>query len=131
MKNSSASPTFLIVDDQEAMRFTISRKIKAAFNAHIFEARGVTDAILHLKENKVDLVISDHWMDDGLGYQIAVFIDNSMKSPPPIIFFSSDSDIIYMHLRERKHNAILKPDLNGLIDAIIGLGFEKRDTGKI
>lgn len=115
----------LIVDDQATMRFLISYKLKNYFDVEIHEADSVAHAKQFLISEKVDLIVSDHWMDDGLGLDIAKFIEQDLKITTPIIFFSSDKDVIAKYNYEKKYAAILKPNLTSIIDAIQNLGFQK------
>lgn len=115
----------LIVDDQATMRFLVSYKLKNYFDVEIHEADSVSQAKKFLSSKKFDLIISDHWMDDGLVLDIAKFIEQDLKITIPIIFFSSDKDVIAKYNYEKKYAAILKPELSSIVDAIKNLGFQK------
>lgn len=108
----------LIVDDQTAMRLIISKKIHTVFDVTLVEARGVEEAITHLKAEKFDLVICDYWMDDGTGAIVSQYITEHMMGSTPLIIFSSDNEIVSKYLRDGNHDAILKPNFNGLISTI-------------
>lgn len=80
----------LIVDDETS----IADLMKDALEFEGLECHSLysgNQAIEYLKENKVDLVISDVRMPDGDGLKLLKFL-NTLSDPPKLIFITGHSD---------------------------------------
>ncbi len=63
-----ATPTLLIVDDEESVRNVLKRSLRKE-NYAVLTAAGPEEGLEVLKHNKVDLVISDHLMPKMTGLE--------------------------------------------------------------
>jgi len=84
--------TILIVDDDPDMRRLVVFDFKKS-GFHILEASGGNEAFQIVKNNKVDLVLTDIRMPDGDGIELLEKM-RSLKSPaPPVILVSAYSEL--------------------------------------
>ncbi|MBC77817.1 MAG: hypothetical protein CME64_17560 [Halobacteriovoraceae bacterium] len=84
------SGKILIVDDETS----IADLMKDAFDFEGFEAHSLysgNQAISFLKENPIDLIISDVRMPDGDGLKLLEYV-NSMETPPKVVFITGHSE---------------------------------------
>lgn len=66
-----AEPIVLVVDDEEDIRDTLVEYLRRALdNVGVIAAEGAHDAIRYMDLGHVDLILSDHYMPDGLGTDV-------------------------------------------------------------
>ncbi|MCO4754533.1 MAG: response regulator [Bacteriovoracaceae bacterium] len=93
------SGKILIVDDETS----IADLMKEAFEFDDFKAASRysgNQAIEFLKDNPVDLVISDVRMPDGDGLALLEFV-NQMENAPKLVFITGHSEYTAQSLKEK------------------------------
>ncbi|MBG60847.1 MAG: hypothetical protein CME67_00710 [Halobacteriovoraceae bacterium] len=92
------SGKILVVDDETS----IADLMKDAFEFEGFQAHSLysgNQAINFLKDNAVDLIISDVRMPDGDGLKLLEAV-NCMDSPPKLVFITGHSEYTAESLKE-------------------------------
>lgn len=97
---------FLIVDDQALLRLLLKKFLEDHFHAICIEAASACEAIRILKTECFDIVISDQWMPEGNGTEIAAFLKTT-GSTTPFILFTSDEDFEFESLVLKNDHAKL------------------------
>ncbi len=91
--------TVLIVDDQPIMRAAIKRILEKETQFQLVDFSNGADAINYLKATRVDMVITDLYMDKGSGFDLLLFIrGRSMANDIPVVVVSGEAtrdDIVY------------------------------------
>src|SRR3990167_2326970 len=106
----SLVPTILIVDDEADLRDIYHMFVVNDVDAHFIFASNGAQAIESLKENHVDLIISDYHMPHQNGGE--VFLFNSQYKNIPFILVSSGDIKDYPEFKSffnhNTHNSFLK-----------------------
>jgi CheY-like chemotaxis protein len=87
-----AHKTILIVDDEVDLREIVASELEFV-GAHIFQAENVTRAQEILKQNHIDLIVSDIRMPGGTGIDLLNYAKNLNVDGPPIILITGFADI--------------------------------------
>lgn len=127
MPKEAKSLRILIVDDQKTMRMLIRSTLTALGCIHIVECCDGREAITHLANHQVDLIISDLTMPntDGFGLLRAVRAQES-SAKTPFILLTSHSDLAMVKdaVALGVSNYILKPfnmaTVKSKIEALLG-----------
>jgi two-component system chemotaxis response regulator CheY len=125
--NEAKNIRILVVDDQKAMRMLIRSTLSALGCIHIAECGDGRDAIVHIANHQVDLIISDLTMPntDGFGLLRAVRAEES-TAKIPFIMLTSHSDLAMVKdaVALGVNNYILKPfnlgTVKSKIEALLG-----------
>ena len=81
--------TILIVDDNRVMR-EILRNMLIVSDHMVLSAEGHEQALAHLHDNQIDLILMDIEMPDVNGYELTKLIRQTFTEWIPIIFLSSN-----------------------------------------
>lgn len=91
-QNNLDSKKILVVDDEADLREIVSSELEF-MGANVFTAENVTEAQKILKENKIDLVISDIRMPGGTGIDLLDHIKTQYSTLLPVILITGFADI--------------------------------------
>jgi DNA-binding NarL/FixJ family response regulator len=108
----------LIVDDEPLIRAMVRAQIEKHLRADITEASSGSEALDVLKKTRCDIVISDQWMEKGLGTDILKFLEEDPRRATFFVLFSSDPEIVDSLRRANRCSAVMKPDLNHLLNCV-------------
>jgi CheY-like chemotaxis protein len=75
----------LVVDDNDHMRALLRAMLKAIGLTHVLEARDGSQGMSRLREHKVDVVITDLWMEPLDGLDFVRLLRRSPNSPCPTV----------------------------------------------
>jgi tetratricopeptide (TPR) repeat protein len=97
--NLQGTLTTLVIDDQPAMRAALKRLLDSEPTLVLQEFSNATDAITFLKNNPVDLIVTDLYMPKGSGFDLISFVRNRpMANDTPIVVVSGEAtrdDIVH------------------------------------
>ncbi len=116
--------SILLVDDSATSRMIMKRCFTIAGHSEskYFEASGGLDALSFLKENSVDLIITDLMMPemDGKIFIKKVKSDQNLKDIPIIVVSSMGNNILENQLLEGGAFAIIRKPLSpaGIIEVL-------------
>jgi len=102
------------------MRAMVRMKIEALVCADIIEANSAQEAIAKLKQQNIDIVISDQWMEHDLGTDVLSHIREHTLTTCLFILFSSDKKFIAQFKQNKNCVAIPKPNLRQLVETVVG-----------
>jgi pentatricopeptide repeat protein len=111
-KTAQARFSVLIIDDQPVMRAALKRILETNPDLSLQEFSNATDAILFLKSNAADLILSDIYMPKGSGFDLINFVRNRpMANDIPLIIVSGEAtrDDIVQAIEMGASDYILKP----------------------
>ncbi|MCH5238853.1 MAG: response regulator [Muribaculaceae bacterium] len=92
-KEEPINLTLLVVEDNNEMRNFIINKLKHSFN--VIGASDASEAIQLLKDNQVDLIISDIMMPGMNGLEFCNYVKNTLEySHIPVILLSAKDDVV-------------------------------------
>ncbi|MCL2717559.1 MAG: response regulator [Lachnospiraceae bacterium] len=128
MKNSTAKPLIVAVDDTRFVCDTLTTWLKDIYDIKTFLSGD--EAISFLSENQVDLFLLDYDMPEMTGYEVLMNIRQNLNysTKVPVIFLTAvTNDRMEQEMLERGANAyIRKPlDLNVLKRTIVKYLNEK------
>lgn len=118
--------TALIVDDYPTLR-RIMRELAQSVGLVCLEAENGVDAQKKLKENHVDLVISDLVMPEMDGFELTEAIKTSKKwrtLPVIIISTHADSRYIFKALRLGADDYLTKPFTKEMLHTVLSRIFD-------
>lgn len=75
-------------------------------------------AFEYLKHNQYDLILTNHFLEDGSGLDIANFCKNNQNQNTPILLLTSDQDLHYTEISSQISGVIHKKNLHQLTDQI-------------
>lgn len=125
--------TILIVDDERLIlngcRIMIERNLKFPFPIQVFTANKATDAIELLKENEVDLVLTDIRMPEMDGFALICSL-HSLCYTGEIVILTSHADFEYARkaLRLNISDFLLKPIDQNELERLICSAWEKKKS---
>lgn len=90
-----ALPTLLIIDDDESAIRLYNSYLEDQYN--VISVLNAKDAITHLEENTVEIILSDIRMPDMDGFAFREHIDKSSANTAPFIFLSAADDNVTKH----------------------------------
>lgn len=91
-KEPLADKLVLIVDDEEDIRSMLEIEFRFT-KAKTLTAKNGREAMTILKNNPVDLIVSDIRMPGGDGISFIKALKSEMKNAPPLIFITGFSDL--------------------------------------
>ena len=117
--NSFFGKTFLVVDDEEDLCDILSMILKFE-GANVITANNVNDAFKVVKENQIDVVISDIRMPNGSGIELLDKIKKFNPDSPAVVLMTGDSAISEESVKSKGALALhQKPmDYKKIIDLI-------------
>jgi DNA-binding NtrC family response regulator len=109
----------LSVDDEPDLRFLV-KELFEDMGATVFEAENSTVAIECIKNNAIDVVISDVRMPGGSGVELLQFLQSQPEPKPIVIMMSGYSDLTQETAVKMGAKTLLgKPyDFEKLLDAV-------------
>lgn len=82
----------LVVEDDPGIRSSLALSLE--FDGYyVTEAESGNAALVILRKQSVDLIISDIQMPDGDGLSLLTEVKRTIKDPPPFIFVSAHAGI--------------------------------------
>ena len=103
----------MVVEDNEADRFVISRKLSSVMpESRLIHSGSLGEAYAAYMKNEVDLVLLDLNLPDGYGPQTVTEVRRFNKSVPIIVVTGAETDnIVYESLRMGANNVVLKSQI--------------------
>ncbi|MGE3611335.1 MAG: response regulator [Bacteriovoracaceae bacterium] len=89
---SLTGKTLLVVDDEIDLRDIVASELEFS-GAKVFRAENIINAERIIKENKVDVVISDIRMPSGTGIELLDHLKEHNVEIPPVILITGFADI--------------------------------------
>lgn len=103
----------LVVDDDKIIRMGLTKILKRLFNQHqvVSDFQNGLLALEYLKENKIDLVITDIKMPIMTGTQLIERAVRELENPPIFIVLSGYDEFTYVRdtMKSGAFNYLLKP----------------------
>ncbi len=130
-KNILANLNILYIEDEKNIRENITKTLKM-FCSKIFSAENVQDALLMMKDNRIDIIISDINLPKITGIDFIKKIRET-DSYIPVIFLSAytEKDYLLEATRLKLVDYLVKPiDFNMLKEALIRACKEIVKEGK-
>lgn len=129
----------LVVDDDKIIRMGLSKKINRLFPEYevVTECPNGLVAFEYLKNNKIDLVITDIKMPIMTGDKLIEIAVNELKEPPLFIVLSGYDEFTYVRdtMKLGALNYLLKPikqdELKRVIEEVIEKLKEKKQQDKV
>lgn len=99
----------LVVDDDRATRFLLSKALKAAGLSVTIAADG-DEALKKLKKQKFDLILLDIWMPRMNGLEVLANLRNE-PAPPKVVVMTTDNtpETLLRAVREQAYQYVSKP----------------------
>lgn len=110
----------LIVDDSDDCRHLLEVFLSRAGNFSFVEASSARQAIEKLENEVFHLVISDYFMGNDTGLDVALYLEGAGRPAPPFFIFTSGPDYLSKSVRER-YRVFNKADIVPLIEAVRAL----------
>ncbi len=124
---SPASLRVLVVDDQETMRWIVQGHLKTLGITRVFQADSAKSALVMLKDQKYDLILSDYNMDNGSGLDLLKAVrGNPLTKKLPFIMVTgnADAETVQAVMKAGVNNYIVKPisaaSLRQRIEKVLG-----------
>ena len=116
----------LVVDDDKIIRMGLTKILKRLFDQHevVSDFQNGLVALEYLKENKIDLVITDIKMPIMTGVQLIENAVSQLENPPIFVVLSGYDEFTYVRdtMKSGAFNYLLKPikqdDLKMLIEEV-------------
>lgn len=128
-ENVLVGKTLLVVDDETDLRDIVASELEF-MGAKVFQAENITTAQKILKENAIDLIVSDIRMPGGTGVDLLDVVKSKNVDVPPVILITGFADITTEDAFDKGAEALInKPfKLDDLIKMVIRYTspFEKR-----
>lgn len=108
----------LVVEDDADMREVLEHRLPAILaevgleNPTVLMVRGVTPAIALLRQQRPDLIITDHSLGDGTGYDIVTFLVSKCDIITRLVMMTDSPDSVRDDERFRmlgEHRLLAKP----------------------
>lgn len=80
-------PTILVIDDSASIRQAISAMLRQA-GYRVLEAANGSQALICLRDERPDLVLTDIYMPDGDGFEVLMALQTRPDNPPVIAMSS-------------------------------------------
>jgi DNA-binding NarL/FixJ family response regulator len=109
----------LLADDQPMMRAVVRKNLEKYIYAEIVEAGDGEEALSLFQQGPFDIVISDQWMTKVHGTDLLQHVEKNPKSAAIFILFSSDKSIVHHFQKNQRCPAILKPNLDLLMNCVL------------
>ncbi len=115
----------ILVIDNEIEICSILEKFLSKKGYNVRSAYGGTEAITLLKNEKFGLVLSDYFMAEVSGYDVAMFLDTLEKRPKLGMITGSSELISTKEIEEMKVSFVVKKpfDLSEILNHINDLGL--------
>lgn len=126
---SEDGPAFLVVDDNEDNRFTLTRRLKREGYTNVAVAENGRQALDALTERPFDLVLLDIMMPEMDGYQVLEHLksDMALRDIPVIMISAVDEiDSVVRCIELGAEDYLPKPFNAVLLKARIGACLEKK-----
>jgi CheY-like chemotaxis protein len=120
--------SLLIVDDEADLRSIIASELEF-LGAKVAEASNISEALAYLKQNKIDLIVSDIRMPGGTGIDLLKSIKAQDVNIPAIILITGFADITLEEAYAYGAEALInKPfQLDELLEKVAYLTSPKED----
>lgn len=126
--------TLLIVDDEVDLRDIVASELEF-MGARVFQAENILKAQQVLKDNNIDLIISDIRMPGGTGIDLLEVVKRKGDEAPPMILITGFADITLEDAFDKGAEALLnKPfKLDDLIKMVLRYTspFDERFSSEI
>jgi len=132
MNNFSAN--LLVVDDNENNRFTLTRRLKREGYVNISEAVNGKEALNHIMEKPVDLVLLDLMMPIMDGFEVLEFLRKDEKfNTLPVIMISADESMenVVRGIELGAVDYLAKPFNPSLLRARVNTSLEKKHLQEV
>jgi adenylate cyclase len=126
---SSSEPALLVVDDNEANRYTLTHRLQRDGYSNIEEAENGLQALEMLRARRFDLVLLDITMPELDGYDVLKQIKSDMDLRDiPVIMISADDkvDSVVRCIELGAEDYLPKPFNAVLLKARVGASLEKK-----
>jgi adenylate cyclase len=126
---SAREPALLVVDDNEAHRYTLTRRLRRDGYSEIAEAENGLQALELLKERPFDLVLLDITMPEMDGYDVLKEIksDMDLRDIPVIMISAEDKlDSVVRCIELGAEDYLPKPFNAVLLKARVSASIEKK-----
>jgi adenylate cyclase len=126
---SAREPALLVVDDNEANRYTLTRRLRRDGYSEIAEAENGLQALELLKERPFDLVLLDITMPEMDGYDVLKEIksDMDLRDIPVIMISAEDKlDSVVRCIELGAEDYLPKPFNAVLLKARVSASIEKK-----
>lgn len=126
---TASEPALLVVDDNEANRFTLKRRLQRDGYENIVEAEDGLQALDMLRQRPIDLVLLDLAMPGMDGYDVLSQMKSDMDLRDiPVIMISADDklDSVVRCIELGAEDYLPKPFNAVLLKARVGASLEKK-----
>lgn len=119
-ENILVGKTLLVVDDEADLRDIVASELEF-MGARVFQAENISNAQKVLKENAVDLIVSDIRMPGGTGVDLLEIVKAKNVEVPPVILITGFADITTEDAFDKGAEALInKPfKLDDLIKTVV------------
>jgi CheY-like chemotaxis protein len=100
----------LVVDDISITRALLRHLMEAGHN-DVFEAATVQEALTHLHDSEIDLVITDLALPDGDGIAVLEAASKSRRNPQVLLFTASNDEKVISFARAAGFSKVLQKPL--------------------
>jgi CheY-like chemotaxis protein len=108
----------LLVDDEPILRITLRALLHEHVRAEIVEATSGEEGRWHLQQRGFDIVISDHWMENGHGFELLRFVQQNPQLAYFFIMFTADEEILKRIPQDKRFAGVAKPDVFKLLECV-------------
>jgi CheY-like chemotaxis protein len=115
----------LVVDDYQAVRKTI-KELFATMGLKVTEAANGMEALEHLNQKSIDLLITDLVMAEMDGFELTEMVKNNPKLRSiPVVILSTHADYKYIFraLRLGADDYLIKPPTAEMVNIVLARVF--------